>query len=585
MDKTAASCFDRLISNQIHYLPTMLKMTSRISCLKAVCTLAVTLGFGFGVQNASAQFGVSPSQTSTFFDDFRARSSQMQKGGAGVRNGDVMYDYDSGTYVGTESEGQARSEDLLQQAREVAQPAVRSGSAAFAARSVGDYTNYSGQYSSPTGFFAPTYTSDPFLAGKRNVKLGPVNIGLGLYQGFEYNSNINRSNTQPLSDFISTTMLSIDANYRITQNNVLSLTTAIGFDHYFSHPEVAPYGNGNYILNVLPGSTLAFDVKAGPLYFTFYDRVSVRPAVNNAFTLNAQSIFGVFQNDAGFAMNWAINSKWSLALNFNNSISRALQGAFSQFNRMVNTIQGTLTFSPQGTWSTGLEGGVSLLSYEQPILNDGTLTNAGVFFRTPIGRSTFIKVSGGVQIFEFEDPSVLPPLGPGDSSDLNDYYFTVSVNNQINNRLSHSLSFGHESALNLTSNFITADFINYGISMVTSKGGRLSLTGYFERAEPSDTAPGFLTPQQDLIQYGFDLYYNHQITSKIRMGAGYHFGVTDSKAATGDFDQHAFNIDFNTMLTQKASVNLGYRYFMTNTYNNNQDFDQHRFILGLNYNF
>lgn len=531
-----------------------------------------------------AQFGVSPSQTSGFFDDFRSRSQQMQQSSAGYKTGDVVYDYDSGTYIGTE-EQQMRPDDLLRQAREVAQPAVRSGSAAIAARSVGDYTNYAGQYTSPTGYFAPTYVSDPFLTGKRNLKLGPVNVGLGLYTGLEYNSNITRSNTNPVSDFIGTLMLNINANYRLTQNNVLSISTAVGFDHYFQHPELAPYGNGNYLLNVLPGSTLAFDVKAGPVYFTFYDRISVRPATSNAFTLNAQSIFGVFQNDAGIAANWAINSQWSLSLNYNNSISKALQTTFKQYNRQLDSIQGVLTYSPHGTWATGFEGGLSLLNYELPILNDAVMTNAGMFFRTPIGKSSFLRVAGGMQNFNFKSPTVLPPLGSGDNSDLSDYYFNLSINNQINNRISHVLSLGHESALNLASNFITADYINYGVSVITSKGGRLSVTGYFERAKPSASNPAYPLTQAGLIQYGLDTYYSHQLSSKLQVGAGYHFGRTDSEAANGDFDQHAFNVNFSTALTQKAMLNVGYRYFLTNTYNNNLDFNQHRFILGLSYNF
>lgn len=563
----------------------MLTNHHRLSRLRATGYAIVSFCLSFGGSQTFAQFGVSPSQTSTFFDDFRSRSNQMQQSSAGVRSGDVVYDYDSGTYVGSEGQGQSSQDELLRQAREVAQPSVQSGSAAAAARKIGDFTNYSGQYAAPTGFFAPTYTSDPFLEGKRNVKLGPVNIGLGLYQSFEYNSNINRSKTAPLSDVISTTMLSVTANYRLTQNNVLSLSTAFGVDHYFDHPEIAPYGNGNYILNVLPGSTLAFDVKAGPLYFTFYDRVSVRPAVSSQFALNTAIMFGVFQNDAGVAMNWAINSAWTLALNYNNSYSRALQGNARQFDRMVNSLQGTLTYSPAGTWSTGFEGGVSLLNYDQPILNDGTTINAGAFFKTPIGKSTFFKISAGAQIFDFSSPTVLAPVGPGDTSDLSDYYYSVSISNQINNRVSHSLSLGHESALNLTSNYVTADFLNYGIAIVTSKGGRLSLTSYVERAMPSQINPAFPQTGADLMQYGFDVYYNHQITSKIRMGAGYHFGVTDSDSPAGDFDQHAFNVDFSAMLTQKSSINLGYRYFLTNAYNSNFDFQQHRIVLGLNYNF
>lgn len=528
---------------------------------------------------ASAQFGVSPSQTSSFFDDFRSRSKKMEESSAGYRTGDVVYDYESGTYTGVK-EGQMRPDDLLREAREISQPAIRSGSAAFAARSVGDYTNYSGQYTAPTGYFAPTYVSDPFLSGKRNLKLGPVNVGLGLYTGFEYNSNVTRSKTNPVSDYIGTLMLNIDANYRLTQNNVLSISTAVGFDHYFNHPELAPYGSGNYVLNVLPGSTIAFDVRAGPVYFTFYDRISVRPAVNNAFALNAQSIFGVFQNDAGMAMNWAINSKWALSVNYNNSISTAMEKRYNQFNRQIDSIQTVLTYSPQGTWAMGLEGGVSLLDYEQPVLNDAIMGNLGMFFRTQLGSTTFLRVSAGIQQFDFEKPSVPPPLGTGDFNDLSDYYLNFSISNQINNRLSHVLSLGHESALNLTSNFITANFINYGMSIITSKGGRLSLTGFFEDARPSSPIN-----QTDLIQYGFDTYYNHQITSKIRMGVGYHFGRTDSESPTGDFDQHAFNLDFTTALTQKASLNFGYRYFLTNAYNSSFDFQQHRVILGLNYNF
>lgn len=531
-----------------------------------------------------AQFGVSPSQSSSFFDDFRSRSKQMQQGGSGYKSGDVVYDYESGTYTGADDD-QMRPDDLLRQARAVSQPAVRSGSAAVAARYVGDYTNYAGQYTTPTGYFAPTYVSDPFLTGKRNFALGPVNVGLGFYGGMEYNSNVNRSKNNPVSDMIGTFMLNISANYRVTQNNVLSITSAVGFDHYFSHPELAPYGNGNYLLNVLPGSTLAFDVKAGPVYFTFYDRVSVRPATSNSFALNAQSIFGVFQNDAGVAMNWAINSKWALSLNVNNSISKALQSNFTLYNRQLNTFQGTLTYSPHGTWSAGYEGSVSLLSYEQETLNDGVLLNSGVFLRAPLGSSTFLRVAGGLQRFDFDNPRVLQPNGPEDYKDLSDYYFNFSINNQINNRVSHVLSLGHESALNLASNFITANYINYGISVITSKGGRLSLTGYFERAKPSDFNPLYPQTQASLTQYGFDTYYNHQITSRISMGAGYHFGRTDSEAFNGDFDQHAFNLNFGMALTQKAMLNVGYRYFTTKTNSGNLDFNQHRIILGLSYNF
>ena len=539
-------------------------------------------------QNANAQFGVSPSQTSNFFNDFRGRSVQLKNASqASTRTGDVVYDYESGAYVSQEDqEGFQSLQQLLRSDREISQPSVRSGSSAFAARSVGDYTTYSGQYSQALSYFAPTYTSDPFLSGKRNMKLGPVNVGLGLYQGFEYNSNVQRSPVA-VSDFISSTLLNVSANYRVTQQNVLSITAGIGVDHYFDHPEFAAYGNGNYLLNILPGSTVPFDIKAGPVYITIYDRVSVRPAVNNAFpgVGAAGSSFGVFQNDFGVAANWQINSAWALAMNYTNTWSNALGSNFNQFDRTMNSLHMSLTYSPTATWILGTEGGVSLLDYNQPTLNDATLFNWGVFVSVPVGKATTIKLSGGFQHFEFEDPTVLAPFGPGDFTDLDGYYYNFSITNRLNNRFSHTLTIGHESSVNLSSNFVTADFVNYGLSMIAWRGGRFSLSGYYERAEPSFSNPAFPGSQFDLNQWGIDFYYTHELTKKLRMGTGYHFGRSDSVGPVSNFDQHGFSFDLNYVLSAKAGINAGYRYFVTDTKGVVGDSTQSRIILGFNYNF
>ena len=70
------------------------------------------------------------------------------------------------------------------------------GNVIYSQRQAGDYTQYSGPYPSTSTFFAPAYTSDPYLGGKRNLKVGPVNLGFGLTSMFEYNDNVNRSGTR-----------------------------------------------------------------------------------------------------------------------------------------------------------------------------------------------------------------------------------------------------------------------------------------------------------------------------------------------------------------------------------------------------
>lgn len=577
--------------------------------------LAVGVLQWLGAAGVQAQYGVSPTQTGMFFDDLRSRQKAEQAAttSTGTRDGDVTYDYDSGIYRSSEQEPMGQRSTDYQAARDVARPSVRSGSAAYAARTVGDYTNYAGQYTSPTGFFAPTYISDPFLNGRRNLKVGPVNVGFGLYQGLEYNDNVNRSGTDPVKDVISTTLLNIDANYQITQNNRLSISTAIGFDHYFDNPELAPYGNDGFVLNVLPGSTIAFDIKAGPVFITIYDRMSVRPAVRNDFALTQNQTFGVFQNDAGIAANWRINSAWTLALNYMHSTAQALNDSqrngggklqgiddTDNFSRTTDSIHGSLSFSPTGTWSAGLEGGITAMEYEGRFNNDALMSNLGAFFVLPVGKTTYLRVAGGYQNFEFDEVQKIlgkfpqyaggQPMTNEDNSDLSDFYYGITLSNQLNSRISHSLSLGRESSLNVTSNFITSNYVNYGMSIIAWKGSRISLSGYLEDAEMSGGAY-----EQELTQYGFDLHVSHRLSSKVTVGAGYHFGHTDTDAVGrsanyGDFDQHALNLDLSYALSAKFNLSLGYRYYVTDVTAgagefNDQDFEQNRFILGLNYNF
>jgi hypothetical protein len=561
------------------------------------------------VMPSQAQYGVSPSQTGLFFDDLRARQRAEREASRkdSIREGEATYDYEGGVYRDTPEEPMGQRSVDYEDARELSRPAVRSGSAAYSARGAGDYTNYAGQYTSPTGFFAPTYVSDPFLQGRRNLKLGPVNVGFGLYQAFEYNDNVNRSGNPdnpltpnidegPVSDFISSTLLSIDANYALTKNNRLSLTTAIGFDHYFEHPELAPYGNSGLVLNVLPGSTLAFDIKAGPVFITIYDRMSVRPATRNDFALTGNQVFGVFQNDAGIAANWRINSKWTLAVNLMHSTADAMQDIFEPFSRVTDSLHASLTFSPNGTWAAGIEGGSTLLDYKAQLNNDGVLNNIGVFVVIPVSSHTYLRVAGGYQNFDFENgqPALftgLPPfnyLTNGDQSDLSDYYYTFTINNRLSSRVSQSLSVGHESSLNITSNYVTSDFANYGIAIIAWKGSRITLSAYVEDASMSG---GVFA--QDTFQYGFDSYLSHRLSSKWTVGLGYHYGITDVGQVIGapasrpaSFVQHAFNIDFNYALSRKANLLLGYRYYYTDVIiGPTGSFDQNRIMMALNYNF
>lgn len=620
---------------------------------KTAFMLALVAIFAITVTTAYAQTGVAPSQTGLFFDDLRNRanafrSEAVDESSATGTSG--VYDYSRGEYTGESYDERGLGERAPlgdEVTRALGQSTYQGGYLSKTKRHAGDYTGASGPYPSSSTYFAPTYITDPFLAGKRNLKLGPVNIGLGLQSNLEYNDNITNSGVDPQGDLIGGLYLNVDANYQMTQNNRLSLSMMLGIDHYFEHPELSPNGD-EFVLNVFPGSTLAFDVKVGDVMFVLYDRVSVRPASQDEFALNEQDLFGVFQNDIGLAATWAINSKLNLSLNYNHSDSIATQDTYSYTDRTIDSVSGSLAWTPTGTYTVGIEGSYSVINYDEDFNNDGTTATAGVFVVIPISKHTIMKASAGIQEFSFDAPptfnrtvteddlvdtqnaiafvdqqtanvaanAVLDPVMAQeqqaalleqrqqltdllaaqqiqkqiddtnefahtyDNSNLSDYYYNVTIFNQLNDRISHQLSFGHESALNTNSNFVTSDYVSYGMGIIAWRGSRLSVNGYLE--SNNESGGRF---SEDTDQWGVDALLTHRLTNRVTLGVGYHYGNTDSEFENRDYNQHSYTLDFNYALNAKLNVGLGYRFLTTDADDDTLDYDQNRFIMSMNYNF
>ncbi len=617
-----------------------------------------------------AQYNIAPSQTGMFFSDLRARANQVRSGTTVDQSQSSGATGTAGVYDFSRDQGQYTGQPVDQ--RDVGTPMggygftrdAGSGAPQTSSRRLsGDYSGYGGPYPSTGTFFAPAYVSDPFLGGRRNIKLGSVNIGLGLTGALEFNDNITRASGtvlpgaekptatafvpgQKYSDLIGTAYLNIDANFAISQHSRLTLTTSIGINHYFEHPELSPQGSGNG-LTILPGSSLAYDFKIGNVVFTFYDRISVRQGSNDNFNLDNHNIFGAWDNNIGLAMNWAINSSLNLSLNLSRTDSRALQKDINgQYDRHITSISGSLAWTPSGTWTVGLESSYSLTEYAQNYNNNGTSSTLGVFVIVPVSHNTNIRAAAGIQNFHFDaPPSFTRKVSDADltatqnqitavnnqlaaisatttaqqlatqaglqqqltqlqsqlatqtiqkqrddvtaashtfdnTTDKNGGYFNFSISNQLNARISQHLSFGHESSLNTSSNFTTADFINYGVGIIAWRGSRLTLSGYYEKSVESGGQF-----KEDIKQYGFDALLVHRLSDNLTVGLGYHYGDVLSDTALRSYKQQSYSVDLNYVLSAKCNIGLGYRFWKTDAKDSAQSFDQNRYILSMNYNF
>ena len=542
-----------------------------------------------------AQYGVSPSQTGLFFDDLRGRAASKigqnsPNAQSGIRDAEGSYNYSADGYTGTTTSSSTTEDagSIMQDATEqIGRPRTATGYSMYSLRQSGDYTQYSGPYPSSTTFFAPAFTSDTQLSGHRNLQYGPLSLGFGMSNVFEYDDNVTRAHTNPSGAAIESLYFNVSANYQVTETSALQMSTAIGFDHYFEHADVQPYGK-NFVLNVLPGSSISFDGKIGDAYVVIYDRISVRPATPTNFALNTTNVFGIFQNDAGLAVEYPINPETNLSVNFMRSDSVALEKAFDVFDRSVDSLHASLAWNPEGVWTAGLEGGASWIDYPHGFNHNGTTESAGVFYTTPLGQATSVRVAGGVQEFAFDKPT--GPTYRVDNYNLTTPYYNVTVSNRLSSRVSQALNFGYEAALNVTSNYTTANYVSYGLGIIAWEGSRLSISGYYENARESGGIPGNVatpngTEKQNLEQYGLDLYLSHQLTSRVRLGLGYHCGTANSSLVNGGYDQQSFSFDLNYAISRKLSASLGYRYFITDADLALLSFNQNRFILAMNYNF
>jgi len=543
---------------------------------------ALTAGAIFFTSSVLAQDGVTPSLNGMFFDDLRARSLDAERP-ATHSAGRPSYRFHRGYY---RSLGPQAAQDRASLDQRIY---GKTGGASLGSPfPEGDLYSHSQRYGrefgrySAAGYgrdsvFAGPSVTDGFNSGHRNFKLGPIPFQVGLGADLEYNDNLTRSSTDQRSSLIAGVQASLRGNYNISRWNRISIGGGIGYDYYFDHPEVAGQGriteNGG--LNIPLGSGFSFDVLLGDVIITFYDRFSTRSVTQDDFALDDLDIFSQFQNTAGVATNWAVNSAINMSLGFSRSDQVALDDDFGFLDNGRNSLRGSISWSPTQVWTAGVNASTSWVDYRDQVQNDGSIYNVGAFFSSPITRNTSIRAGGGTQIFDFDQGGL-----NGDRSDLNDYYYNVSLQNQLNARVSHSITFGHESSLGTRSNFVTTDYVRYGVGVIGYRGSRMSASVFYEE----EASSGGIS-EEDFQRVGFDGYIGHQVTEWFHLGIGYHYGKTDSSVDERDYDQHSFSIDTSYPITPNIRMGLGYRFWTVDSDGDESDFDQNRLLMNLYYQF
>src|SRR5262249_1715650 len=142
---------------------------------------------------------------------------------------------------------------------------------------------------------SPTQRSEPDSESEfepYSFKYGDFRLLVAPSLGLDWNDNVKLSKSDAEDDFILRPAVGFIATYPITYQNILHLSTTIGYDKYFEHDELSR-------LRVRSGSELSWDLFIKDVWINAHDRFHyLQDSATEAAVANTGK-YGAFENTAG----------------------------------------------------------------------------------------------------------------------------------------------------------------------------------------------------------------------------------------------------------------------------------------------
>ena len=272
--------------------------------------------------------------------------------------------------------------------------------------------------------------------GYYNLHLGPSLWTLSSDLGVGYVDNIRMlggggtNNTG--GDFFFHPQLNMGMRFPITDKNTLNFSMGAGYSAYVEHPNLSRY-------NITPGSELSFDMNVGNVLLDFHERPTIQQyAVEDPTYTGGDYVR--FENNAGLLVMWDLN-KLALRSGYDHVNYMSLDSGSRYPDGQSEVLFLSAGYSPKAARTFGLEGGLSLLSYDLPTnspsgtMLGGTQINGGGFYLDQLTEHIQLQAHAGYTVFS---PEVSASSQGG--SDTGNLYLSLTLTHQLNQRIRHSLS-------------------------------------------------------------------------------------------------------------------------------------------------
>jgi len=392
---------------------------------------------------------------------------------------------------------------------------------------------------------------------RANIRVGQVEVRFDVGFGVTFDSNVNLSNDNPISDLILEPTFNINLRWAMSRVNELELQVGLQYQKYLRSVDRDRSG-----ILLDPNTELAYRVFVGDFLFTVYERPSISQDDTNQSGLTNVASFRLFENNAGIIGLWDLNDVL-LSAGYDRGDVFSLNDNFTEQDRSTNAFFASVALRLTPTDLGGFRGVFSTTRYREDIQNDFDYIELGAFLESTLSRYTSITVAGGVQHFEFfptgtpiteqefitqqetasatgeEITSVPGTLGGGNFTGP---FVRAQIFNVLNRYMTQSLALGVEASASSFSNFQEIYFVNYGLQW---------------RWNPRTT-------------FALDLTFEH---------------VNVSGGAGADYDRFILDLGLRRQLSRRFNLTINYIGEVQAAETSVQSYTRNRLEIGLDYNF
>ena len=376
-----------------------------------------------------------------------------------------------------------------------------------------------------------------------NIKIGRIPLQMSASFDAEFSDNSDRTSQDQQSDLILLPRVSLTGSVKIISRLSLTINLGIGYLKDFANSDndrVLPIAS----LSPNTNSGISLDLKVGKFLISVYDNPSVPQFQADAVTQRNQSQYRQFSNTAGITVLWNVNSRTNMSFRYDHSNAISLTSDKSTSDGSTDSFLASLSCTLSESLGIGVETGTEKKAYEGSLLNNGSTYHIGPFVDYKVSRYTRVQASAGYQIGDYGNNG-----NNEDASSLGGYYTNISIANELNSRLRHSLTFGHESQPGSISNYAINNYVRYQLNWDLVRGVNLGATASFEDIDES----GGLFAEH-FRNYSFGVYCGFMVTKHINISLLYAYA---KRSALSESKSQGDPLDY---AENRISLHLGYSF-------------------------